>query len=333
MGLALLGSLIVVSSMSNKRLCGPLFTSAVLLLACGRGMSEMNDESKAEVALIEEFETVFSSKLIPFSFPSTKLTKQDANALHIPFAELAAGLDAVGHATGEILQNSEIVLVGARDFRPPPGPPQSSGLGGVRSDFCYVIVPKYKRESDFSRYFRDLPVLSAGQVPVWKWSARLSGESPLLTSFYAGQIGRSYLLVSNNVEALQNVSKRLSLADTGPARVNHVYHWLLVKKHAFWGYRRYRYNKGVNEAAAGLTVVPRSSEELMFFVNSNEKDSTLRLFLSAADQQLPKTIGELPHFKSLEPRIWETIVPLGGDQKTREQLLNLMGMFGFGLYL
>jgi hypothetical protein len=291
----------------------------------------MTDESRAAAALFQEFETVVNSKATLLSSVGTGISKQDMGALQAPFAYLFSGLKAVDeHAASEIMSNAEAVLLGARDFRSP------EGIGAVESQFCYVVVFGGQRPFDASKYFRSGSTTSQEQKGVWTWSARLSGEPLLTIPLYATQIEHSYLLLSTGLSELQSVAKWLDRSSTTPPVLEHIRQWDLISQHPLWAYRRYEWSRPANRIAAGLVGIPRDSEALMLFLDPGSAACILRLVEVGEGQDTAGGISlmrDLPSFNSLGAGIWQSMIPLAGDEQTLRRLLRIMQMFGFGLFL
>ena len=309
---------------------------AILLSGCNRGMANTNNELGAASTLFERFETVFYAKgdLLSGSDAYHQLSKQDADALRTPFGYLLGGLDSLGKRTSaEIVESGEAVLVGAKDFRPP------AGLGGVRSGLCYVVVLRSRSAFDLGKYFRQAPVAFAVGTPVWNWSARLGefGEGdPRPSSLYATQVAHSYLLVSNDLQELQTIAGRLASADEDRRMLTRIRDWEFVSQHRVWGYRRYRHSGVVDRVAAGMSDVTPGAEALIFFVDLKKKAGVLRLLSSPVDEGTAAKINARAVLPRLKPRgvgVWETIIPLVGDEESFEQMFGIMGLFGFGIYL
>src|SRR6266481_2982881 len=298
-----------------------IYTLAILLVMLFSGWSKgiaATSQSSAAAVLLQQFETIFNSRadLLSGSRASKNLSKQDANTLRIPFAYLIGALDSLGNgAAADVLANSEAVLVGAKDFRPP------AGLGGVRSRSCYVVVFRGGSTFDFRKYFHESPVASAGKLPVWNRSVKLGefGESdPRASSLYATQVAQSYALISNDLEELQTVAERLT--STGPQSSSGVREWASVSKHDVWGYRRYRQTEASRMAAAGMTDVTHTGEALIFFFDLGQKAGVLRLL--ASDGSTAERINaeaKLPSLRPVSPGVWQTSIPLSGDGTTSER--------------
>lgn len=312
-------------------------TLLVLVFAgCTKGMADPKNELRAASALFGEFETVFHSKadLASGSGPYKQLLKQDADTLRVPFADLLGGLDSLGKpASAEILRSGEAVLVGAKDFRPP------TGLGSVQSQFCYIIVLGTQGAPDLRKYFSGFPAGSASGNPVWQWSAPPQEGHPTPYAFYVAQISGSYVLVSNNLDELQTVASRLISSEKSTPTLTDVRDWKLISQHDYWGYRRYRHSGVVNKDAAGVSDVTPSAEALIFFADPIQKTGVLRLLdadggsrgkLNAA---MSKAKAPLPPLRPSGEGAWEAMIPFAGDQETGERMFDVMGLFGFAVYL
>jgi hypothetical protein len=302
---------------------------AILCSGCSKAATSPR-ESSANAVLLQQFETVFNSSanLLSDSRSSRSLSKRDANTLRIPFAYLIGAFDSLGSgATADVLANAEVVLVGAKDFRPP------AGLGGVRSRSCYVVVLRNGNKFDFRKYFHQSPVPLAGEISSWNWSAKLGefGEGdPRASSLYAAQIAQAYVLVANDLEEFQIVAKGLA----SPPQSLGGNEWASLVQHEVWGYRRYRRTEASHITAAGMTDITSTAEALIFFLDGDKKKGVLQLLASdGSTAEKLNAKGKLPSLRPIRSGVWETTIPLTGDGTTSERIGATMWLFGFGLYL
>ena len=286
-------------------------------------------------ALFNEFETVFFAKadVLISSGAYDHAPKSDIEILRFPFMELLEALKALGGNTSqEVVSNSEAILVGAKDFRPP------AGLGGVHSQRCYIVILRTPSKFNLRQHFHQAPSASVGGSPVWEWSAKLGEfgeEDPRASSFFAAQVSDSYLLVSNGFKELQVTAGNLS-SPKNAAILARIPDWKFISQHGVWGYRRYRHSGIVDREAAGLSLVTESAEALVFFIDLNKQAGVLRLLSSSTDEKIATKLSEemrLPKFENRGPRAWEARIPLGGDEKSFDRLGAMMDLFGFGAYV
>src|SRR4030095_6208315 len=89
-------------------------------------------------------------------------------------------------------------------------------LGAVRSQRCYVLVLGKGNAFDIRTHVSGVSVAVAAGAPVWNWTADLQefGEGdPKASLLYTSQIGSAYLLLSNDLGALQEVAQALTTGD------------------------------------------------------------------------------------------------------------------------
>lgn len=152
------------------------------------------------------------------------------------------------------------------------------------------------------------------------------------------QVPHSYILVSNKLDELQTIAMRLISSQNTPTLAD-VRDWRLVSQHDYWSYRRYRHTGVVDRMAAGMSDVTPSAEALTFFVDPKQKTGVLRLLASddsAAEKlnaAMTKARAALPPLKPSGTGAWESMVPFAGDQHTGERMFDVMGLFGFAIYL
>jgi hypothetical protein len=287
-----------------------------------------SDQSQAASALFSEFETVFYAKadFLLTSGGYKGLSEERADSLRVPFADLQGALDSLGTSiSGAILHNSEAVLVGAKDFRSP------AGLGGVHSKLCYIAVLR-SGTFDFGVVASKSRVMSLAGESTWKWITPPTESQREGETFYATQVGHSYFLASNDASELQATVANLATSDAQIVRG--LREWEVVSQHALWGYRRYRQTEANQRDAAGLTDVTPTAKSLIFYFDSEKKSGVLRLL--ATDGSTPEKMNateKLPMLKPISSDVWQTNIPLLGDKTSSEQMLAVMWLFGFGLYL
>jgi hypothetical protein len=84
-----------------------------------------------------------------------------------------------------------------------------------------------------------------------------------------------------------------------------------------------------------MSDVTPGAEALSFFVDLDNKTATLRLYSSANDHTAETWNAReaLPRLLPFAEGVWETVIQLQGDEKTRDHLFGVMDLFGFGIYL
>lgn len=310
---------------------------AVTLLAflssgCTRHVANAADQQRASSAMFDQFETVFYAKsdFLSGSGGYKGLSQQDANILRGPFADLLQGLDVLGKpASDEILRNTDAVLVGAKDFRPPAGP---TGLGDVQSRFCYAVVLAGRSTFDFGKITSKSAAVSSAETSTLKWAAQRTEGHPEPHPFYAMQVAQSYVLISNNLDDLHAMAAKLSVSNA-VSGLSGIREWESISQHEVWGYRLYQHNEE-NKAAAGTSEVMPDAQALVFFLDLKQKVGVVRLFSPTAGtaEKLDGT-RMLPPFKAAGTGTWETTIPLSGDAASGERMVGVMGLFGFGVYV
>jgi len=303
------------------------------LLVCTKSAAAA-DQGRAISVLTEEFETVFHAKadLLTGSGGYRRLPGPAANALRAPFVNLLWGLGALDpQASGEILRNADAVLVGAKDFRPPTGP---TGLGAVQSRFCYLIVLRNQSTFELNGFASKFAGMFPAGASTWKWSARPTEGHPEPYALYATQVAGSYVLISNDVEALRATTTKLSSANNASSPLSGSRDWEHMSQHELWGYRRYQHYEGVNKAAAGTSEVMADAESLAFYVDLRQRRGLVRVHSSTGGT--PDKMNKrrmLPPFRAVGSAVWQATIPLAEAQTVGERMHVVMGLFGFGVYL
>src|SRR3989442_49324 len=272
-------------------------------------LAETN-EGRAAAVLLNDFETVFHSTTALLSDSPTDVRSGFPRE---PFGYLLSGLDAIQtRARVSVLENSEAILVGAKAYHLP------IGLGRVRSTRCYVVVLRRESALDLSRYFNKSPVASAaGSAPVWIWSAQLGEfgeEDPRPSALFVAQMVQSYVLFSNDLEELLNVSGHLASVNNGARAFAGIREWNEVRQHEFWGYRKYKHGEPRPiDRIFGTDQITAKAEALIVYVDIKKETGVLRLLSSSADDATARNInatGRIIPFRPVGPKVWETVFPL-----------------------
>ncbi|QEE27999.1 hypothetical protein FTW19_08320 [Terriglobus albidus] len=290
----------------------------------------MANTNQAAAALLSQFDSVFYVKasLLGDSGDYKGLPGGISGTLRIPYGDLLGGLNVLGQQTSvEIFNDADAVLVGAKDFRPP------AGLGGVQSQFCYVVLLRKRSVLDLGTLAKKPGPISSAGGATWKWLAKPTEGRHEPQAFYATQIAHSYLLISNDMGSLQSMAGRLSSANHSAPTLPEVSDWERLSQHDVWGYRHYQQVDIKYRDAAGMTDVTPAAQALSFFVDPEKKVGVLRLF--ASDDSTAKKLNSAAKLPSLRPGnqgVWEVNIPLDSEASS-EQMLATMWLYGFGLYL
>ncbi|HUS19683.1 MAG TPA: hypothetical protein VMZ25_08535, partial [Terriglobales bacterium] len=181
-------------------------------------------------ALLEQFETV---SYIKGTLLSADGKSQSPRTLKAPFGVLFHAVDALGkNDASRVLQSAEGVFVGAKDFRAPGGP---TGLGGVDSVFCFVLLLKPNSALDLKKVAKTSATATTGTTG-WTWEAPPQEGHPDKYQIYATQVGSSYLLISNSRADMERISALL-LANSAP-KLEGIREFDVIARYDFWGYRR-----------------------------------------------------------------------------------------------
>jgi hypothetical protein len=229
-----------------------------------------------------------------------------------------------------ILTNSEAVLVGAKDFRPP------AKLGDVRARYCYVIV--MSRPTNIRAFFDEDPDRSEKGIQFWKWKGRPTEGHPDPRLFFASQIGESFFVLTNNVEDVEDLALDLKAPRDDFQTLGEMRDWDIINSYEFWGYRRVRRGPEVNATAAGLIYISPAVQRLTFFVDSRtfRRKAVFRIFGSTDKVDspvIPDLERILPKFGASDNGTWQTTIPMTRDQVWKDRTTIVMFMFGFGFYI
>jgi len=306
--------------------------SIVLFAFSGDRAASATNQTHAAAVLFENFETVFHTT--PALMSSSPSADDPPSYMREPFSYLKVGLQAVEkEMPKKVLVDSEAIFVGSKDFLPP------SGLGSVRSTRCYVVVLRKEGTLDFSQYFNKPPVALVEAGPIWNWSADLGEfgeEDPRSSSLYAIQIARSYILVSNNLDELENVSNRLTSADNGAQALAGIHEWNDLSRHEFWGYRKYKHGepRAIDRLFGGADQITPQAEAVILYVDMKKQTGVVRLFTSSADDTTARNInatGRIAPLTPVGPKVWETVFPLAEIGPFPDSAYWVWWLFGWGV--
>jgi len=273
--------------------------------------------------LFDQFETVFYAKATALASSNVR------DFTRLPFDLALRGLEELSKGeSGRVLGKSYGIAVGTKDYLPP------NGLGMVRSTFCYIIF--LKQFEDINQYFKQ-PVASAVGVPIWQWTASLEefGENePKPSVLYVSELERSYLVISNDLQQLQNVITQLVSSQGEAARVSKtIPDWTDLGRHTFWGYRRYRHKEQPNRGAAGMQNITSAAQSLYLYADEGEKAGVLRLRSSTESDATADNLNAtkmLPPFKKIGAGVWQSVVPLSFQDTDPDPVFAIAWLFGFG---
>jgi hypothetical protein len=210
----------------------------------------------------------------------------------------------------------------------------------VQSNFCYIVVFPGQSAPDLHKYFSGAAAGSASGNPIWQWSAPPQEGHPAPYTFYIAQASGSYILVSNDLRDVQDTASRLISSERSAPTFAGIHEWALVSSHNFWGYRHYRHTESASEAvASGASDVTHSAQDLIFFADAKHRTATLRLLATDAtaanklNESMSNSRAALPPLKASGIGAWEAAISFTGDQQTTERMFDVMGLFGFAVYL
>lgn len=318
--------------------------TGVLFIALATGSSvqaiRADQTSRVAATLLSQFETVFraEAKLLADSGSYRGLAEQDSNELRVPFGFLAAGLDGDGQTISQdLMHNAADVFVGAREFLSP------NGLGRERSQYCFVVVFTSDPTQQLQNLFKGKAFSAKANYPVWHWTKSLGefGENdPTPSSFYASAVQGQYMLLCNNLGDLQTVVNHLAPDYDSSGELAALRSLTLLEGREYWGYRRFRNPgipaKGKSDDADTLPGV----EALSLTITFDTKAATLRVHapderaVVALNSDLARTRGAgLSPLTGFGPDVWGTTFSLSGDRRSGESMFQIMGLFGFAVYL
>jgi hypothetical protein len=307
----------------------------LVLVMCSVGSqdeSRQKYERHAAAALVAQFETTLYARA---SFVAHGVqSKGFSRALGLPFAQFVPALDAVREDfAARILEKSQAILVGAKDFVPP------HRLGAVRSTACSVAVLSDEAKFDLGTYF-PAPPEPTPDGTTYTWTAKIPefGRDVHISSFFATQIGDAYVVICNDSTEIQTLRQGLAGDKSDSIRAVGFPDWGSLKQAQFWCYRQYRHTGILSRVAAGMSDVTPSAHAL-FFVSDGDVGQ-FKLF--AEDESTPSRINssmaraniKWPQLvPSASSGVWQATIPLSSNPQTDETIFDIAGLFGFVVFI
>jgi hypothetical protein len=306
---------------------------AATLIACAEKPQQSASAARATSAVVARFETTVFAKadLLAGSPRPGRLSMRDY--LREPFMNSLMNLEeVVPGSSGTVLLASESVLLGARDFRAPSGPPPN--LGGVRSKRAVVFVLRPGKRLDLSAF--DNFAERGPQGVLWRWPAHAQEGEPEAIYFHAALVGDAYFILANSRDDVEFM--RRTLEGSAPRREGppSIREWSTLSQTAAWSYRRYLHDPAEDRMAAGTLDVSDKAEALIMLPNLARDSVTLRLFsadTSADTVPRPNSWGPFPPWRGAGSGVWEAHVSFKYDETDMTSLLVMQWMLGFGLFI
>jgi hypothetical protein len=301
---------------------------AALLFHAKPSAASTPNETAATSALFVHYETVF--RTVP-SLLEDASPDEAIGFAREPFGYLVFALDHRSRQLrSELLNNSESILLGTKDYLPP------DGLGRVVSTRCYVAVLQSPSRIAVSKYLGNPNLRTQSGLAVWTWTVDLGEFGDRTThksSIYVTELGSTYFLVSNNLDELQSTSQGIGLSTE---QVPQIREWDSVRQHEFWGYRKLRSPESRPLATIfnGLRGIPPEAEALILYVDFDHKSGLLRIVSSNADDQTARKVSitwKMPPPRSDGRGQWDILFTLTGSGSFPESSFQVLWLFGLGV--
>lgn len=301
-------------------------------LASAINISEAQTGITAHAAAVmtDHFETVvYTDSRFLTNFRADNKHEESLHGLRLPFLELIAGMMSLGPTSATTLESRYAsFLVGAKDFVMP------EGLGLVGSHKCYIGISEEGAQPQLGEIFRQATIEPIDEHTVWTWSMPPYEGHSNPTSFFAAQIGHSYLLVANNREDFRYIARLLASTDTAIANSLRVFDWDNFSAHQYWAYRLLRRDGNSDGEASALTRLDADVTAISFAADIDKRQAVLRVQSSDSEMKtLPKVLpeSELMRFHVHGPGVWEANIPLTQDHPGSEAMAGLFYSFGMGI--
>lgn len=250
----------------------------VMLVFCSLGQSgdaQTSQETRAAFVLLSQLETVaYARSDFLFSPDAFDLSRVDPeNNLRFPFIELIGGIKALGPNTGSNLAKFyRGYLVGAKDFGfGTSAKPDELGMVGSRQ--CFVGILEGGPQPNLEREFSQTSHVTMSGVQVWSWSIPPSENESEPTTYYAAQIGSSYLVIANDRQVFQDAANALRRTLSSKPRSITVFGWETFSKYNYWIYRLSRRAGVIDPESAGISDLSQDVSAITVFYERRRKTS------------------------------------------------------------
>ena len=310
-------------------LASSLAVAAVGACASGTTKDSAVADYSAAAALAAIFETVMisDSSVVGDGSADQAPAAVAARSLSLPLMPVNIIVAPLGARFAQELWNgSTRVLIGAADFRAPHG---TSLLGDVQSRFTYVIVLKSETER-LEQAAADVAHKQSNEAH-WSWSVPGTEGHPELYRFFSTILKGRYLIISDNTRDLTSLTS--ALARFAPAPVPLPFDGDTVSSSVVLGFRNYRH-QDVDKAASGTTDI--SSDTRALTVRLARSSTTAEVTLMASSSNTVERLNSrhlFPAFTENGMNGWHARIVLDGTETSTQQVLALLSLFGFGIYV
>jgi hypothetical protein len=319
---------------SHKRYAAVTLTFLILLTPVII-KAQTDSEVRAASILFQNFETVAYTKtdFLHHAEAHDRNFVANENALRLPFLELLGSLKAnviAPNTTQDFEKYYPAVLVGSKNFVGP------EGLGMVSANRCYIGVLNDETEPNLEPDLHRVAYELIGGRQVWTWSVPPYEGYSRPTIFYAAQIGREYLLVTNNKRDFETTAKALASAlDSKPSIIG-LPGWETFSTYKYWIHRSVQRSGSISPDASGIKSMGEDVVGLTFFADLDLKESYLQVFSSNSNMKVAPQIlsgTEIRGFQASGAGVWKTSISLSKNTVGDDPLLNVFFLMGFGIAL
>jgi hypothetical protein len=303
--------------------------SSVLFSCLVSQAQTTSSTARAASVLSSRFETiVYTDARFLLNFEADSTREESLNALRLPYIQFSAGLRTLSAtAETEITSHYTSVLVGSKDFRSP------EGVGVVTSHQCYVAVNDGPQVS-VDRVFTPATSTSIDGTRAWTWTMPPYEGYSATTTFYAAQVGSSYLVMANTREDFLAIAAALASAPNRKLASVNILDWNNMNNHEYWAYRSIRRTGVLDPEAAALNHVNPELQAMSFYADISRRTSKLRVWsLDVSQKGIPKVLpdSEYGQFTVESDGVWAAPLSLTQDRRGLEAVTKLFFCLGHGI--
>lgn len=316
--------------MTNRQTCIAAAILSLSLLGGQTGQAQANEEERAASVLFEQYETVASTRGDLFTSLSSYNQMKDVDSvavLGLPFVDFMGALKALGpSAAADLEMKYSVILVGAKDFRPP------QGIGAFVSTKCYIGILKDGPQPNVEPDFHHASLETMDGRRVWTWSIPPAEGASQPGKFYAAQIAGSYLLMANDPQGFQAAAEALTSSQPSKPIQLRVPGWDTFSRYGYWADRPLRQDRVVKSSDAGIDVL-RDVIAITFFADLGKRESFVRVVSSDKSMKtMPKLFPEfaLMQLRSGDAGTWQAELHLSKEQVANDATFQVFSYLGFG---
>ena len=184
--------------------------------------------------------------------------------------------------------------------------------------------------------FNQVSRVTVENIQAWTWTTPpLDGASTPAT-FFATPVGRSYLLVANDLHSFARTFNALNAIQNDGTVSTPPSSYDAYRSYDYWAHRQIRRTGHATSDALGLNDSGADVLAISFFVNTAKREGFVQIQTPARDRA--SVAGVLPQSKQdlIKPQragFWQATIPLLEDESSSETIFYVLFHLGFGAVL